>query len=212
MTFRACFAAAAAVTVLTFSAAASAQSEGARTHDGFFLRLSAGVGPGWFTEEQEVFGESREVEASGPTAMFELLIGGTPAPGLVVGGGLMGHSVINPTLEANGREFETEDTSVGVSQAALFVNYHIDPHAGFCLLGSVGYGVGVVTVEDESRDTDTDGLVLGFGLGYDFWVGSQWSIGPSFRLTYAALSNEEDGLEVSDTFVSPTLGFTATYH
>lgn len=184
-----------------------------RLHDGLFVQLSLGFGPGWLNEEAKdpsavvVLG-SDEVAMSAVTGMFEVLVGGTPVPGLVLGGALTGHSMVNPTMEVDGEKLETEDTSVGISQLSLFANWYPDPRQGFYLHGSVGYGSATVTVDDVTYDVESDGLVLGAGLGYDFWVGDEWSVGPQFRFTYAPLDSDA----VSDTFISPILAFTATYH
>ncbi len=169
-----------------------------RLHDGLFVQLALGFGPGWLNEEAKdpsavvVLG-SDEVAMSAVTGMFEVLVGGTPVPGLVLGGALTGHSMVNPTMEVDGEKLETEDTSVGISQLSLFANWYPDPRQGFYLHGSVGYGSATVT---------------GAGLAYDFCVGDEWSVGPQFRFTYAPLDSDV----VSDTFISPILAFTATYH
>lgn len=197
--------------VLALPHAALAES---RTHDGFFFQASLGFGPGWISEElkSESLDLSEEFDFSGVTGMFELKAGGTPAPGFVLGGALTGHSVVNPTMEYQGQELETEDTSIGVSQISLFANWYPQPSNGFYVHGSVGYGAASVTVDDVTRDTNTSGIVLGVGAGYDFWIADEWSLGPQLRLTYAHLTGEEDGVEGTDNFISPTLSFTATFH
>lgn len=189
-----------------------AEASEPREHDGFFFQTSLGFGPGWLSEEYKEDGESTDISASGVTGMFELLFGGTPARGLVIGAGLTGHTIVEPTFESAGREYETEDTSVGISQLSLFANYYVQPKSGFYLHGSVGFGSLRVTVDGDSYDTESAGVVLGAGVGYDFWVADEWSLGPQLRLTYAHLSGEEAGTEATDDFISPTLSFTATYH
>lgn len=183
-----------------------------RTHDGFFFQGSLGLGPGWLDEELSAAGETDELSMSGPTGKFELLFGGTPLPGLVVGGGLTAHSMMNPTVKINGSEFETEDVSIGLSQVSVFSQYYPDPRGGLYLHGSLGYGSASVTVNGEKHDTDESGVALGLGVGYGFWVGEEWSIGPQFRFTFARLTSEEDGREATSRFIAPTIAISATYH
>lgn len=183
-----------------------------RTHDGFFFRGSLGFGPGWVNESVESGAGEQELSMSGFTGMVELLFGGTPAPGFVIGGGLSGHSIVNPTVEFNDVEFETEDTSVGISQIAVFANYYPNAAGGLYLHGSLGYAAASVTVDGDTRDTEADGVSFGVGAGYDFWIGDEWSLGPQLRLTYAHMTGEEGGVEGTDAFLSPILALSVTYH
>jgi len=183
-------------------------------HDGFFFRMGLGFGPGWLTE---TFSESGlpdvETNVRGLTVNVEFLFGGTLGSGFVLGGGLIGNSMINPTFEVGGDEVSTSDTTVQLSTIALFTNIYPDPKAGLNFQALVGYGQLSVTVDDETQNLgDVGGLVVAGGVGYDFWVGKQWSIGPAARLLYGALGDDQGGAEVSETWISPTLSFVATYH
>ncbi len=190
----------------------TAEASEPETHDDFYLRMSIGGGPGSIDEEMETPAASSEAELSSTTTRIEFLFGGTPVPGLAIGAGLIGHTMSNPTLTVGDVELETDDTSVNVSQLALFINYFPDPHGGFNVLGSVGLGSTTVRVADVTADTDTSGAVFGFGLGYDFWVGDEWSIGPTLNIAYGVLSAEENSVTVTDTFFSPSLSLSFLYH
>jgi hypothetical protein len=52
------------------------------------------------------------------------------------------------------------------------------------------------------------------GVGYEFWVGSQWSLGGIARLLLVSGSLRADGSEVdfSGKGYAPSLLFTATHH
>lgn len=196
-----------ALTALPRSAAAAP-----RTHDGFFFQGSLGFGPGWVDESYEDSALIDEISLSGLTANVELLFGGTLAPGLVLGGALTGHSMVDPTVEFNGREAETEDTSINFSQLSAFVNFYPNPASGLYLHGSLGVVGASVTVDDDTRESDAIGLAVGAGVGYDFWIANEWSLGPQFRFTYAHLSGEEQEIEYTDSFISPTLSLSVTFH
>jgi hypothetical protein len=49
---------------------------------------------------------------------------------------------------------------------------------------------------------------MALGVGYDFWVGNEWSIGPMFRIAYAPMSIEETSVNA----IAPALLATFTYH
>lgn len=198
--------------VLGFSALHSPAAAEPRTHDGLFFQGSLGVGPGWLSEELKSGSAEQRLSLAGVTGTFELLLGGTPAPGFVIGGGITAHSIVNPTVELGGQEFETEDTSVGITQVSVFSNWYPEPTSGLYLHGAVGYASASLTIEDTTRDVGTSGIVLGVGAGYDFWVGKEWSLGPQFRLTYAHLAGGEGGVDITDDFISPTIALSATFH
>ena len=197
--------------VLGFSALQS-RLPPSHAHTMFVLSGSLGFGPGWANEELKSGSAEQTLSLSGVTGTFELLLGGSPTPGFVIGGGVTAHSVVNPTLKVDGQEFETEDTSLGITQISVFSNWYPQPTSGLYLHGAVGYAAASVTVEDTTRDAGTSGIVLGVGAGYDFWIAKEWSLGPQFRLTYAHLTGGEDGVDISENFISPTIAFSATFH
>lgn len=87
------------------------------THDGFQFRGT--IGGGYLHDSESVDGASIEGKVSGGAALIELYLGGSPVPGLVLGGFLSGMSAPGPTFEVNGVEGEAnDDTSLGCSGAA----------------------------------------------------------------------------------------------
>ena len=152
------------------------------------------------------------MEFDGTTSLFELLLGGTPAPGLVLGAGLIGSSIMQPTSTLDGVEEELDNVSVNISQLMLFAQFYTDPHAGFYLQALFGYATSSITIDNITYETDPSGPVGGLGLGYDFWVSNQWSLGPLFRFTYARLKSDNGEQTAKDTFTSPSLALSVTYH
>lgn len=181
-------------------------------HDGFYLKLSLGFGKGWFSEEATSQNVDYSSEATGLTAEFAVQLGGTIAPGFVLGGGLIGTSMVDPTFKIDGRTFSTNNSSVGLSQLQLFGVFYPDPHGGFFLQASVGYAQLQAKIDGVNYDTDISGVALGGGVGYDFWVSEQWSIGPALLITHGILSRSESNVDYSASFTAPTLAFTGTYH
>ena len=68
--------------------------------------------------------------------------------------------------------------------------------------------VGLVPVVSSPRFPS--GPVLGGGVGYDFWVGSEVSKGAMARLIYAPLHDYER--HTTDHISEPALLYTVTYH
>ena len=190
--------------------------EGAHTHDGFFLRL--GLNAGYSSVSQSI--EAGGQEAEGPTLSgfpswgFDLYLGGTPVDGLVLGGMLTTVTTSSPTRGAYGGFPEAElDGTMLLAGVAFFANYYFDPSAGLHLQALLGYAaVDFVDAEGQSGGNDPSGPMLGFGVGYDFWIGDEWSIGPFGRLLYAPTSVEVLGATAKANYVYPSIGAAFTYH
>jgi hypothetical protein len=163
----------------------------ARLHDGFFLRLGIGFGQAALNR---TVARSRSSETALSNAV-ELLVGGTPWTGVVVGGG----------------DFILDRTGNTVGGFFGFVQYYPDPRGGLHAFGNAG-----VLIVDRMA-----GPFGSIGGGYDAWVGSQWSLGVDARLgagTGSGTSEYEDdtgsSTESAGTFFAQfaTVAFTVTYH
>jgi len=189
--------------------------ETVHNHDGFFLRMDLGIGSSWYTEKNS---GTELGTATGITGMFALRLGGTIFPGFVLGGGIVGNSMVNPTYKdaRTGNSSKDSNVSIGLSELQLFALYYPNPKGGFHVMGSCGYGSLSVTVNGVQYNTSLKGLVVGGGVGYDFWVSPQWSLGPSLVLTHGIMSATETStagnVDFSATFTAPVVAFTATYH
>jgi hypothetical protein len=183
-------------------------------HDGLYLRF--GLGPTYAallatTSEND----DLEITVDGAGVGLEFLIGGTPLPGLVLGGGLFLFTIPDPKMELNGTESDAEDISLGATMFALMASYYIDPKLGAYAQALVGLSSLSLEYERQGskRQTDdTDGYALGLGLGWDFWVGNQWSLGPELRVVYARMTREAGDVEEQYRLWAPSLLFTATVH
>lgn len=185
-------------------------------HDGFYLRIALGYAHLNAKSKLTESTPTRELELSGGGAVFQISIGGSPTPGFVIGGMLLGHAFAEPDVEFDGGTTdEANNTTFSVSAIGPFLQYYFDPKSGFYLQGFVGYVEAKTRYEIGGTDyqsEDTTGIGFGFGLGYDFWVGDQWSIGPEARLLYAKIDYSGEGPDEEDTLVIPTLSFAATFH
>lgn len=151
-----------------------------------------------------------EVTYSGFSFGSELLLGGTPADGLVIGGSFLYSQVSDPTVDSSVGEF-TADGTMFIASTNLFAQYYFNPNEGPHVQVMIGYG-GIDFVDEDggSGGNDPVGLNLAIGGGYDFWIGSEWSVGPFLRVQYASMSPSD--VEVSYSYLFPSLGASFTYH
>jgi len=204
--------------LLVAASYASSAKADPRTHDGFFLRLGANLGAGFTTESYEFNGQEAapDLSISGFMYGFDLMLGGSPVPGLVVGGWLITNFGPNPSLEQAGVEAEADGTLI-VGGIGAFVNYYFDPTSGFNLQGLVGYGaMDFVRPNGASGGNDPTGPMFGLGAGYDFWISDEWSIGPFARVLFGSYTAEASSpvgnSSATETHLFPSIGAAFTLH
>jgi hypothetical protein len=190
--------------------------KGVRTHDGFYLRMSLGGGSiAARGDRYDAVGTRSEYSFEGNALSADLLIGGSPMPGFAIGGAYL-TSYAARERDAEGDTGEGGDAGMSFGMIGPFVDIYPDPRGGFHLGGMVGPAA-TVTYDDRYEERTA---AVGFGgslwLGYDFWIGEQWSLGGVLRASAARvetppnrdLQPDEDRLGVG----SVALLVSATYH
>jgi hypothetical protein len=198
---------------------------GLREHDGFYLR--AGIGGGLLvaslaSDYSQDYGGSVKGSFAGAALGLELAMGGTPAPGLVIGGAVYasGGEPRKHDITVGGQLTSVPPQTVALVLFGPFVDYYIDPKAGWHVQGAIGLASVVIQRRDNNevdprvRQRNEGGFGFMVGGGYDAWVSSQWSFGGLLRVMYASTEtnrSETDRFRY-EGFTLPELLFTATYH
>jgi hypothetical protein len=181
-------------------------------HDGFYLRLALGGTYVW--DSVRIEDRSMKFSMRGGGMSMEVAVGGTPAPGVVVGGGLYSSTTtaLNVTeVKQYGDRVEGADGDFNATTFMLLgpmVDVFLDPNSGFHL--QAAFGIGAISLGDgDSRFSTTDqygypmderreinestysGLGVMLGTGYEFWVGEQWGVGALARLVYISASSDD---------------------
>jgi hypothetical protein len=176
-----------------------------RVHDGFYLRMGMETGTASvkFIDAPDGLGET--IETSGG---LKVMLGGTPSPGMVFGGGLWAVG-----FDTNKWHGENRDKGSGILFAiGPFIDYFPDPKGGFHLGGSAG--VGGVQIDAKPFDNDdarmASGSSLGAFVGYDFWVSQSWSLGiDAHYMSVRAKHPDGNWKAKADSF---GLGITGLYY
>ncbi|MEZ4220234.1 MAG: autotransporter outer membrane beta-barrel domain-containing protein [Polyangiaceae bacterium] len=191
---------------------------GVHLHDGFYLRLGLGVGYGNVNSTGTAGSSDVEVTYKGFGPVYELLIGGTPGGGLVIGGGFVGQDISEPEIEVtvgsgSASTQAPDNSALGVVVLGPFVDWFPDETGG-AHVGLIA-GIGGIGVQDQNGDSATGFGAALFG-GYDFWVGKQWSIGPEARVVYVSADRDSGSGTLQSSFddkaTSFELLFTALLH
>jgi len=129
-------------------------------------------------------------DLSGVAVLDELAFGGTPSPGVVIGGGIYGSTTPSPKATVAGIDFNMG--AVGAGVVGPFIDIYPNPARGLHLEAAFGLAVLTASKGDLQRICDSfsceniifpgdDYVGTGFGfvggIGYEGWVGEQWSIG-----------------------------------
>jgi hypothetical protein len=183
------------------------------THDGFYL--SGALGFGRMRDDMkltvDLLGLGREYEghAEGFSVAGHLFAGYTVTKALVVGGGIFFEQVADPEIELEGSDLG-DDVSVGtLVLVGPGVVWYPDKHGGFHLLGAVG-GARIELRDDSDRIQDHSpvGGGIAIGVGYDFFIGDEWSAGVLLRGVGATLSDDN----LTHRVTTGSLMLSVTYH
>ena len=184
-------------------------------HDGFFMRL--GLGFGVFRDSVETdsgVNVGSDMMLSGGLLAIDIMFGGTPADGLVIGGALAAGPIPEPKTEIDGDRVDLDnDVERAFSILGVLFQWYPDPKTGLHLQGILG-----LASVDESNHSDSDddfqagGGAIAVGGGYEWFVGTQWSLGLTARIAAASLVRNDDVAEETHSVIAPSLLFGATFH
>jgi hypothetical protein len=197
---------------------------GARVHDGFYFRIASGFSVlDERLESDEVAGSNIEARNRGIASLSDLAIGGTVAPGWVVGGGIYSLDLVASTLRSDESSLEPIPTEIdpGLRSLALlapFVDWYPNVRGGFHAQAALGLATLVPRVFGHPATTQSGYSAVGgallLGTGYEWWVADEWSIGVLTQLGVRVLRGEDDAGRSWTHLItnSPSLCVSLTYH
>jgi len=173
-------------------------------HDGFYFRGDLGLLVArTFVKSDQVTHPSYSVGDGG--LGLDLLFGGTPSPGMAVGGGLSLASI------------QGGDSTAGFGMLGAFVDGFPEVNGGFHLGGYLGLAGSRTTRPGKTDELRGRGLGLAVWIGEDWWVADEWSMGGLLRFT-GAFDHDGSHDHGADAYAldSSTYGvaflFTVLYH
>jgi hypothetical protein len=155
------------------------------------------------------------VSSFGGGFAFDVLMGGTPAPGLVVGGGSVFQTAVAPGQDTSGPPLqglgEQAPGGIGLWLIGPMIDVFPNPNQGF----HMGALLGLAAVGLKGNDDKLSGGVgVSAWLGYGDWVAAEWSLGGLIRFTAAGAKRTigSPEVDVSDGAWGLAAEFSATYH
>jgi hypothetical protein len=189
---------------------------GYHVHDGFYLRLAAGLGGGK-TSISTGSDAYPNHGVGGVGLAGDIWIGGTPWSGIAIGGLLGLQRMRDSELRVEG-----DNTGYGMTaqlwSLGVFIDAFPDARRGLHFGGAL-YLAGIDT-NGDSHELDqlnvtnysAGGLGLSAWVGYMGWVGPEWSLGGLLKLSGAGTRKEEDDLTREASAFALSVSFSALYH
>ena len=188
-------------------------------HDGFYLRAAAGFAVYDERLSTTTAGADIKGRTRGISSLSELALGGTLAPGWVMGGGLYTadlatasyHTVTGPPPAELDPELRT------FALLGPFLDRYFDPRAGLHFQVALGFAWLSPRAFGDEATEQSEYLALGggvmLGIGQEFWLSDSWSLGVLARTTVAYLVGEDtSNLDWQHlVLTSPGLLVTLTY-
>jgi len=182
-------------------------------HAGFYFR--AGIGASGLSSNETIGESASTLRGSGP--MGEISIGSSVIPGVIVAGTFLTYTLDAPTVESGGR-ITTLDQREHLGIFGMTMDWYPFPQRGLHMAATLGGGLlrGLDSYGYVVARSARYGSAFSIGLGYDWWVARDVSIGVLARATGAQLGGDErtaDGRSVwADTRIgAASLMLTALY-
>lgn len=168
---------------------------GVHTHDSFYLRFGFGGGGLSEVHTYDPEGAFPKRTVSGGSYGGHFMLGGTVAKGFVIGAAMGGIIATGPDVETAGTTITGKDTTLNLSHLGLLLDWFPDEHGGFHVGGSLGLYTMLLEVDGEIAREAASGGGGQLFVGYDFWVGDDWSIGGLLALTHASMELDDDQIK-----------------
>jgi hypothetical protein len=199
-----------------------ARADAPRTRDGLYLQLGVGASGLSMSRSGHVSAGNQaaytgDSSIAGGGGSFELTLGGTLRPGLILAGTLVDQTVGRPTLHTDSNDYALDgQLHYGLLGATL--TWFPRPEAGFHMGVTLAAARAWAKAPQPALSEYLGGAggALALDAGYLWWVSEQWSLGLNARLSGAKLHGEATTLGITgsedDKVSAFMLAFSAVYN
>ena len=171
-----------AALVVFGAAGATRADDGARVHQGRFLRLATGLT--YLHESWSPSGGSPDAVHTGWGPALEVALGQFVRPRLALAGSVQLATAINRDETTLGMTYALTDTMHFVDTVSALVDFYPDPRRGLHFGGSVGFAT-ITEVDTYMGGAQTSwGLAAALHAGLERFVSRRWSLGGMARLAF----------------------------
>ncbi len=170
-------------------------ADGVHEHDGFYLRLTTGIGYSSLFEDESF---------SGMSGITTIGIGGAVAENLIINADLYGSVAKDPEYSATDIALDGSMNFYGFGVGATYYFMPVNVY----VTGSLGAGYVSFDIDGSDEDLSSDwGFSMNFAAGKEWWVSDNWGLGVAGQFFY----NPKVG-DGSSSFIGGGVLFTATYN
>ena len=190
---------------------------GSHQHDGFYMRLTGGVG--YLSAKSGDGSTSMSVSGAGPALTFAF--GGSVTPHLILYGEFLVTSATDPEAKYAGGS-QSLPYSVELFGIGPGLSYYLEP-LNMYFSGTLAFSQ--VTASDtsgnssDSANANQDWTEMGIGasfmVGKEWWVSHDWGLGVAGRLHLASMKTKQEfAATTSDRMTATAFSvlFSATYN
>jgi hypothetical protein len=177
---------------------------GHHEHEGFFFRFGAGLG---YTAM--VADDPAETTVKGGGGNLMLAFGFNVAPRLIIYGEGIVDVAVNPTIEIDGEEFDTDDLSAGIIGAGAGLAFYTRSNLYFS--GTLALMQLSVQVDGDEVGESQFGPAFSGQVGKEWWVSSNWGLGIAGQLLLASMKDSGGSEDVTWGAAALSILFSATY-
>jgi hypothetical protein len=195
---------------------AAIRRAGYHVHDGFYLRMAAGIGGGHANVSTNR-DASPNFGMGGAGLALNLWIGGTPWTGIAIGGLLSLQGMSDSQINVEGQKY-SDSMNGGWGALGAFIDAFPDPQRGLHVGGSLSLLSLSLKADNHAladrglADYDGGGLGLSAWVGYMGFVGPEWSLGGMLQLMGGVTREKGDaGLQRDGSFGTLSVNFSALY-
>lgn len=192
--------------------------------DGFYFRMAVGLArpsvalsyPLLFTTNGQPAGTGTDTLRGGGLGL-DAAVGGNLVPGLALAVDFGGHDTGAPS--SKGSDGLRVD-AYAASRIGALVDFYPNPRRGLHVQAGAGLASATVVsrrslvqpsaVSTMSEEQTFSGGQVNAGIGWEGWVGPDWSIGGLARIEWASMSATVDGGRAKLRSITPALMFSLT--
>jgi hypothetical protein len=199
----------------TFSRTATADEN---VPEGFFVQLGAGAGFSRYYEKAKApRSKETKIRSRSLSSSLDLSLGGAVVPGLVVGVGVLGRSMLDPSIEVNRVLYESTSSTLGMSALNVFGQWHpgwiATNHGQLYLRVLAGYAESAVQFQHVALAGEPQsGPLLGGALGYSFAEITGFCFSAEASMVGAWLTARHARVHSDTSWYSGTYGLAVSYY
>ena len=185
-----------------------------RTHDGFFLNATMGLGFSSFTEEVPDVKAKLTCEGVAYEGTFK--IGGAVAQNFILHG-TIGVDILFSDLEASSRygdNAKLKHDGFNIVMIGGGFTYYFLPQDNFYASASIGATDYSITIDgNDFSFTDLDaGLGFNITLGKEWWMNNELGLGVAFSYTHNSANGKASGYKIEASSNTFALVATLTFN